>query len=207
MESRTTSYISLLRNPRCNKFADKIYVTGICTRNPRKFCKWKPLTFWNTFKGLSMKSRNIQTQNCAPVQYTVWPRNVVLHFFHIKIIFSQIEGLKAKFLKRHRGICFKKLKNSAPADSNVFLHKIQWVCFWWYVSRNWAKKTSTFQNWEKHIQVFLNQSKSSLLAVKFLITYFQNLTLIVSIFISPTILSAKEALLCAYYTEGNWVAK
>ena len=33
-----------------NKCADKIYVTLICTRNPRKFCKWNPLTFWNMFK-------------------------------------------------------------------------------------------------------------------------------------------------------------
>ena len=24
---------------------------------------------------LSMESRNIQTQNCAPIQCTVWPRN------------------------------------------------------------------------------------------------------------------------------------
>ena len=38
-QSRTTSYISLLRNLRHNKCADKIYVTGICTRNPRKFFK------------------------------------------------------------------------------------------------------------------------------------------------------------------------
>ena len=27
------------------------------------------------FKDLSMESRNIQTQNCAPIQCTVWPRN------------------------------------------------------------------------------------------------------------------------------------
>ena len=47
-ESRTTSYICLLRNPQQIKCADKNYVTSICTRNPRKSCKWNPLTFWNS---------------------------------------------------------------------------------------------------------------------------------------------------------------
>ena len=27
------------------------------------------------FKNLSLESRTIQTQNCAPIQCTVWPRN------------------------------------------------------------------------------------------------------------------------------------
>ena len=44
-------------------------------RNPRKFCKWNPFTFWNMFRYLSLESRNTQTQNCAPIQCTVWPRN------------------------------------------------------------------------------------------------------------------------------------
>ena len=48
-ESRTTSYICLLRNPQKNKGADKIYVTSICMRNPLEFCLWNPLTFWNIF--------------------------------------------------------------------------------------------------------------------------------------------------------------
>ena len=48
-ESRTTSYICLLWNPQQNKCADKICVTGICTRNPRNFCKWSSFTFWNMF--------------------------------------------------------------------------------------------------------------------------------------------------------------
>ena len=47
---QTTSYIRLLRKPRHNKCADKSYVTLICTRNPQKFCKWNPFTFWNMFK-------------------------------------------------------------------------------------------------------------------------------------------------------------
>ena len=48
-ESRTTSYICLLRNPQQNKCADKIYVTDKCMRNPLKLCLWNPLTFWNIF--------------------------------------------------------------------------------------------------------------------------------------------------------------
>ena len=39
------------------------------------FGKWNPLTFWNMLKGFSLESRNIQTQNFAPIQCTVWPRN------------------------------------------------------------------------------------------------------------------------------------
>ena len=77
-DSRTTSYIRLLRNPRQNKCADIIYVTLICTRNPRKFVSGINLhfgtclniSFWNrgTFRhkivrlysaqfGLVMRSR------------------------------------------------------------------------------------------------------------------------------------------------------
>ena len=44
-ESITTSYICLLRNPQQNKSADEVYVTGICMRNPLKFCLWNPLRF------------------------------------------------------------------------------------------------------------------------------------------------------------------
>ena len=60
-ESRTTRYNCWLRNPQQNKCADKIYVTGICTRNPRNFCKLNLLTFWNMFKGFSLESRTLQT--------------------------------------------------------------------------------------------------------------------------------------------------
>ena len=49
-ESRTTSYICLLRNPHQNKWADKAYVTDICMRNPLKFCLWNPLIFLSIFK-------------------------------------------------------------------------------------------------------------------------------------------------------------
>ena len=74
-ESKTISYICLLRNPKQKKCADKIYVTGICARNPLKFCYWNLLTLWNVFKDLSLESRKIQTQNCVPIQCTVWPCN------------------------------------------------------------------------------------------------------------------------------------
>ena len=49
-EFKTTSHICLLRNQQQVKCADKVYVTIICTQNPRKSCKWNPLTFWNMFK-------------------------------------------------------------------------------------------------------------------------------------------------------------
>ena len=87
-ESRTTSYICLLRNPQQIKYADKFYVTSICTRNPRKSFKWNPLTFWNMFKYLSLKSRNMQTQNCVPIQCTVWPRYVNNYNFDKSIYYN-----------------------------------------------------------------------------------------------------------------------
>ena len=31
-----------------------------------EFFLWNLLTFWKLFKDLSLESRNIQTQNCAP---------------------------------------------------------------------------------------------------------------------------------------------
>ena len=31
----------------------------------------------NMFKTLSLEFRNMQTQNCVPIQCTVWPRDVV----------------------------------------------------------------------------------------------------------------------------------
>ena len=83
-----TSYICLLGNPQQIKCADKICVTSICTRNPRKSCKWNPLTFWNLFKYLSPESRNTMTQNCAPIQCTVWPRIVAKSLVYLLIIAS-----------------------------------------------------------------------------------------------------------------------
>ena len=79
-ESRTTTYIRSLRNSQQYKSADKVCSTGICTRNPQKLCIWNPLTFWNMFKVLFLESRKIKTQNCAPIQCTVWPRNAVKAF-------------------------------------------------------------------------------------------------------------------------------
>ena len=61
----------------CSKCADKIYVTAICTRNSSKFCMWNPLAFWNIIKDLLRESRNVQIQNCALIQCTIWPRNVL----------------------------------------------------------------------------------------------------------------------------------
>ena len=74
-ESGTTTYLRSLQNPQQNQCDDKIYAGGICTRIPLKFCKWNPLPFWNIIKDLSLESRNMQTQNCAPIQCTVWPRS------------------------------------------------------------------------------------------------------------------------------------
>ena len=58
-ESRTTGYICLLRNPQQNKCADKIYLTGICMRNPLKTCLRNLLTLWNKFWDLSLEFRTI----------------------------------------------------------------------------------------------------------------------------------------------------
>ena len=48
----------------------------------RSFCSFFVVYFplivptnFNMFKDLSLESRNIQTQNCAPIQCRVWPRN------------------------------------------------------------------------------------------------------------------------------------
>ena len=82
-ESGTTTYIFALQNPQQNQCADKIYVTGICTRNPLQFCKWNPLTFWNIFYDMSLESRNIQTQNCAPIQCIVWFRIIFYETFTV----------------------------------------------------------------------------------------------------------------------------
>ena len=58
------SYNELLRNPQIVSairflFADSTSVL---------------LIFWNMLKDLSLESTNIQTQNYAPIQCTVWPR-------------------------------------------------------------------------------------------------------------------------------------
>ena len=63
---------------------NKTYVTSIYTRNPRKSCYWNPLTFWIIIKSLSMESRNIQTQNFAPIQCTVWTRCCVILIQSVK---------------------------------------------------------------------------------------------------------------------------
>ena len=42
------------------------------------------------FKGLSMESRNTQTQNCAPIQCTVLPRNVVSKVLKTNLILQSM---------------------------------------------------------------------------------------------------------------------
>ena len=98
-ESGTTTNICLLQNPQQNQCADKTYRTIISTRIPQKFCKWNPLTFGNLFEDFSLESRNLQTQNCAPIQCTVWPRkdplNISTFWVHIwKAISSPINFCK-----------------------------------------------------------------------------------------------------------------
>ena len=86
-----------LRNPeqlpkfaRCRAATKSMYRQNLryrylyVTRNPLKFFKWNPLTFCYMFKDLSLESRSIQTQNCALIQYTVWPRNVEFVFLNKK---------------------------------------------------------------------------------------------------------------------------
>ena len=43
-----------------------------------EFYLWNSPTFKNIFQDLFLDFRNIQTQNCAPIECTVWPRNVRL---------------------------------------------------------------------------------------------------------------------------------
>ena len=50
---------------------------AICSSFVHSFPLIVPTKF-NMFKDLSLESRNIQTQNCAPIQCTVWPRNAPL---------------------------------------------------------------------------------------------------------------------------------
>ena len=108
-ESRTNSYICLLRNPQQNNCADKIYVTAICTRNPRNFCRLDPLTFCIMFKVLSLESRNIQTENCVPIQCTVWPRNEAMHRTRYACMSIQLQNSPNNFISN----CLSKLKLKA----------------------------------------------------------------------------------------------
>ena len=96
-ESRTTSYICLLRNPHQSKCADKINVAGICMRNPLNFvcgihlhfgtyfktCLWKPGTYRHKIVLLSsaqlsliMKSRFYGAR--SPQKISISPLNLPL---------------------------------------------------------------------------------------------------------------------------------
>ena len=53
-------------------------------------------------KQLPLESRNIQTQNCAPIQCTVWPRNVKNNFnFSFEFFIVNVDERKTErtFLK------------------------------------------------------------------------------------------------------------
>ena len=101
------------------------------TRNPRNFCKWNPLTFWNMFKYLSLESRNIQTetQNLAPIQCTVWPRNGKLRTFwkhepnflskFFKLLLPDI--LSLKILPEFSGELFVIYRPESVELQNVFI--------------------------------------------------------------------------------------
>ena len=69
-ESGTTTYICSLWNSLSRQIVRCRYLYAESTRNR----KWNPLTFWNKFLDLSLESRNIQTQNCLPIQCRLWPR-------------------------------------------------------------------------------------------------------------------------------------
>ena len=62
------SYTRLLRSPRRNRCADKVYIKG--------FVRGIHEIFLSMFKDMSLKFGNIQTQKSAPIRCTVWPRNV-----------------------------------------------------------------------------------------------------------------------------------
>ena len=51
------------------------------------------------FKNLSLESRNIQTQNCTPIQCKVWPRN---EFEQIKYGVICLASFGFKILNRER---------------------------------------------------------------------------------------------------------
>ena len=71
------------------QMCDKVYVTGFCTRSPRKFGKQNPLTFWNMFKDdLSVEFRNIQTRYFAPIMCTAWPRNSLCVSIQFQFMFQ-----------------------------------------------------------------------------------------------------------------------
>ena len=50
---------SLVAESATKKCADEIYVAVVCAQNPRKFCKWKPLTFWKTFEDFKLDFSNL----------------------------------------------------------------------------------------------------------------------------------------------------
>ena len=59
------------------------------------------------FRYLSLESSNIQSQNCAPIQCTVWPRNVKSALIFIQATCDRdrkISGTEFIFTTRHSQI-------------------------------------------------------------------------------------------------------
>ena len=111
-EPATTTYIRSLLKPQQNQCADKICVTAVCTRNPLKFCMWNPLIFWNMIKDLSLDSRNIQTQNCAPIQCKVWRRKVEL-------------GIRFQFFVQNTPLFHSSFVFHCAICSVIFFHHVE----------------------------------------------------------------------------------
>ena len=80
-ESKTTSYTHwLVADSATQQMWRQILRYTHMYAETRKFCKRNQLTFWNVFQDNFLDSRNIQIQNCSPIQCTVWPRNVEFLF-------------------------------------------------------------------------------------------------------------------------------
>ena len=77
--------IFLRRRKREKRSADENYVKvfhdrvqGQISETHTDEFNWNPITFWIHFKDLSLGSIDLETTNCAPLQYTVWSRFVTV---------------------------------------------------------------------------------------------------------------------------------
>ena len=60
------------------------------------YCPLIVPTNFSHFKDLSLESRNIKTQNCAPIQCTVWPRNALQKFVFLEKFYTDLQGYQCK---------------------------------------------------------------------------------------------------------------